>query len=79
MPVGFNEGKACDAILRLIKSRMRAPRQNCCWPEQENHPAAVEFVCEIGGQQFAFEHTGVEPFEGYVPTPEQNPHPLPTT
>lgn len=66
MPVGFNEGKACDAILRLIESRMRAPRQNCRWPEQEGHPAAVELICEIGGQQFAFEHTGVEPFEGYV-------------
>lgn len=66
MHVGFNEGKACDAILRRIEASMRARRQNCRWPENERHSAAVELVCEIGGKHFALEHTGVEPFEGYV-------------
>src|ERR1700692_1130674 len=68
MPVhiGFNEGKACDAVLRWIEQREGATRQNCCWPEKQHHAAPVELVCDIGGQQFAFEHTGVEPFEGFV-------------
>ena len=66
MHVGFNEGKACDAILRSIEARMRAQRQNCRWPEKEHHTAPVELVCDIGGKQFAFEHTGVEPFEGFL-------------
>jgi hypothetical protein len=64
--IGFNEGRTCDAVLRLIEKRKGAVRQNCRWPEKEHHAAPVELVCDIGGQQFALEHTGVEPFEGYV-------------
>ncbi len=66
MHIGFNEGKACDAVLRRIEERQGATRQNCRWPEKEGHAAPVELVCDIGGQQFAFEHTGVEPFEGHL-------------
>jgi hypothetical protein len=66
MNIGFNEGKVCDAVLRRIEAREGAARTNCRWPERENHAAPVEMVCDIGNHQFAFEHTGVEPFEGYV-------------
>jgi hypothetical protein len=66
MQIGFNEGKACDAVLRRIEKREGAVRQNCRWPEREQHAAPVELVCDIGGRQFAVEHTGVEPFEGHV-------------
>jgi hypothetical protein len=64
--VGFNEGKVCDAVLRRIEARENAPRAKCSWPEKDNHAAPVEIVCDIGNRQFAFEHTGVEPFEGFV-------------
>ena len=66
MHVGFNEGKVCDAVLRQIERRVAAARANCIWPERDNHQAAVEMVCDIGGRQFALEHTGIEPFEGFV-------------
>jgi len=62
----FNEGKACDAIIRHIEERERATRQNLRSPEQEGEVAPVELTCSIGGQFFAFEHTGIEPFEGHI-------------
>ncbi len=35
-------------------------------PEADGHAAPVEIVCSIGGQIFAFEHTGIEPFPGQI-------------
>lgn len=62
----FNEGKACDAIVRRLEAREEALRRNMRWPERERHPAPVEFACEIGGTLFAIEHTGIEPFAGHM-------------
>jgi hypothetical protein len=64
--IGFNEGKACDAVIRVIEARQRHQRSNVRLPEKENHVAPVELVCNIGSQLFAFEHTGIEPFPGQV-------------
>jgi hypothetical protein len=66
MQIGFNEGKVCDAVLRRIERREGAVRKNCRWPEREHREAPVEMVCDIGCQLIALEHTGVEPFEGYM-------------
>lgn len=66
MQIGFNEGKACDAVLRRIELLSGAMRTSLRWPEREHHAAPVELVCNIGGQQFAVEHTGIEPFEGFM-------------
>src|SRR4029077_9541466 len=41
-------------------------RQNLRSPEQEGHIAPIELTCSIGGRPFAFEHTGIEPFEGQI-------------
>lgn len=62
----FNEGKACDAVVRRIEEREGAPREKARSPEREGHPAPVELVCTIGGHLFAFEHTGIEPFSGQI-------------
>ncbi|MGD9542722.1 MAG: hypothetical protein AB7F41_11965 [Methylocystis sp.] len=60
----YNEGKACDAILRHLESREGALRFNLFQPEVvADHPAPVELVCEIGSRLFAIEHTRIEPFE----------------
>jgi hypothetical protein len=66
MHIGFNEGKVCDAVLRRIEQRAAAVRKNCRWPEREHREAPVEIVCDVGSQLIALEHTGVEPFEGYM-------------
>lgn len=62
----FNEGKACDAILRRLEAREGARRTNLHSPERERHPAPVELACEIGDRLFAIEHTGIEPFAGHM-------------
>jgi len=62
----FNEGKACDAVLRHLEARERSQRTNVRWPEKEHHAGPVELVCNIGHQLYALEHTGIEPFEGLV-------------
>jgi hypothetical protein len=62
----FNEGKACDAVIRHIEAREGGSRQNLRSPEDEGDTAPIELTCSIGGQLFAFEHTGIEPFEGQI-------------
>ena len=60
--LGFNEGKACDAIIRHVETRERASRSALRSPDAEHHPAPVELVFSIGAQLYALEHTGIEPF-----------------
>jgi hypothetical protein len=62
----FNEGKACEAVIRHIEKRQGCSRQNVRWPEQERHRAPIELICSVGDCRFAFEHTGIEPFEGHI-------------
>jgi hypothetical protein len=62
----FNEGKACDAVIRWIEIREGAPREQLRFPEQERHEHPVELTCLIGNHLFAFEHTGIEPFEDQI-------------
>jgi hypothetical protein len=69
----YNEGKACEAIVRHLESREGALRSNLLRPEVVAHPAPVELVCEIGSRLFAIEHTGIEPFDGLVKLNNQAP------
>lgn len=59
----FNEGKACDAVIRRIEAREGHTRTELRFPEREHHSAPVELTCRIGHHLFAFEHTSIEPFE----------------
>ena len=65
-PLQFHEGKACDAIIRYLEFREGAARTGLLLPEAERHPAPVEVVCTIGRHLFAVEHTGIEPFAGFM-------------
>jgi hypothetical protein len=68
MPIStvFNEGKACDAVIRQIEARHDALRANVRSPEKERHTAPVELVCTISEKLYAIEHTGIEPFDGHM-------------
>jgi hypothetical protein len=66
LTLAFNEGKACDAIVRRIEARDGSSRQDVRSPELERHAAPIELTCLIGGRLYAFEHTGIEPFAGHV-------------
>jgi hypothetical protein len=62
----FNEGKACDAVIRVLEAREGQTREDLRSPEQDGHAAPIELTCRIGNRLFAFEHTGIEPFPGHV-------------
>jgi hypothetical protein len=62
----FNEGKACEAIMRHLEERERMTRTDVQRPETVNHPDPVEVTWQLGNRLFALEHTGIEPFEGYM-------------
>ena len=62
----FNEGKACDAVIRRIEAREQSVREDLHSPEAVGHAAPVELVCSTGGRLFAFEHTGIEPFTDQI-------------
>ena len=64
--IGFNEGRSCDAVIRLLEQREGCSRTNCRKPEAERHDGPIDFACNIGSMFFAVEHTGVEPFENYL-------------
>jgi hypothetical protein len=66
MTLTFNEGKACDAVIRVLEAREGANRYDVRFPEQEGHAAPIEVACHIGDRLFAFEHTGIEPFPGHM-------------
>jgi hypothetical protein len=64
--LSFNEGKACDAVIRRLENRENQRRANIRWPEQENHNSAVEIAFTLGNQLYAMEHTGIEPLAGHL-------------
>jgi hypothetical protein len=66
MALSYNEGKACDAVVRVLEAREGKSRRNVRFPEQERHAAPIELACHIGDQLFALEHTGIEPFAGHM-------------
>ena len=72
----YNEGKAIDAVLRRIEVRENASRlSDGHSPDDRQDPDAgrrVDYVCTIGTQLYAFEHTGIEPFENQVALEEHN-------
>ena len=65
-PLTFNEGKACDAVIREIERRKNATRLNIWSPEQRGDPDPIEFVFDIDEETYALEHTGIEPFAGHI-------------
>jgi hypothetical protein len=65
-PLRYHEGKACDAVLRVLEQRRGAQRAGLWSPEKTGDPDPVELVCDIGATRFAIEHTGIEPFSGHI-------------
>ena len=70
MAARYNEGKAIDAVLRRIEARVAELRRGDGWsPDDQRDPdkdRRVDYVCTIGDQLYAFEHTGIEPFENQI-------------
>ena len=64
--MAFHEGKACDAVIRVLEAREGQSRRDIRSPEKDGDPAPIELTCRIGDRLFAFEHTGIEPFAGHI-------------
>ncbi|MBU6444760.1 MAG: hypothetical protein KGR48_12725 [Alphaproteobacteria bacterium] len=64
--IGFSEGKACDAVMRVLEAREQGRRENLSSPEEQQHRAPIELMFTLNGQAYAMEHTGIEPFPGHV-------------
>ena len=62
----FNEGKVCDAVILHLEEREKSTRNNLRSPEDTGHNFPIELAFNLGPQEFALEHTGIEPFDGHL-------------
>ena len=62
-----NEGKCCDAILRVLEHRLSAQRADLHFPDRNNRTEKRVDVCvRIGENRYVLEHTVIEPFENTI-------------
>ena len=62
------EGRACDAVLRVLESRSGETRSGLRRPEKDGIGPPVDLRVRLGPHEHAFEHSLIEPFEGAVRT-----------
>ena len=58
-----NEEKACGAIVRILEQRTGETRTKVRCPEKEHVGPPVDLRLVLGAQEYAIEHTRIEPFE----------------
>ena len=63
-----NEGKVCDAVVRLLEDRTGQKRADLSLPEVDGVGPPVDLRLRLGAQEFAVEHTLIESFEGQIKT-----------
>ena len=68
MHIPSNEGKACDAIVRLLEKRTGKTRSDIRFPEKDCTGPPVELRLRLGTQEYAIEHTRIEAFEEQIKT-----------
>lgn len=61
-----NEGKACDAVLRVMERKSGNFRSDVRFPERDKIGPPIELECHLGDRKLAVEHTVVEAFEGQI-------------
>jgi hypothetical protein len=68
--LSFDQDRVCEAIIRHLEAREGHPRADVCLRDQgmdiAGVDARVEMTFRIGSQLYALEHTGIEPFDGFV-------------
>ena len=66
MALQFHERECCIAIVRFLEDREGAKFKHASSPELARDTAPVELVIHLGARDYAIEHTGIEPFSGFV-------------
>ena len=61
-----NEGKVCDAVVRVLEFRERQRRTDVVRPDSAGRASQVDFRVRLGAQVYAIEHTQVEAYENQV-------------
>jgi hypothetical protein len=56
----LHEGKACDAVLRMLEARAGAERRDL--RADTPRSPGVEVVCTIGAKRYALEHTSIDSY-----------------
>ena len=62
-----NEGRACDAVVKVLERRTGEERTDLSRPDTGDDPP-VELRLKLGSRKYAIEHTQLEAFEGQVAT-----------
>ncbi len=65
----FHQEEMCDAIIRHLERRESKARHDVHVRDVGNHTspnARVEMTFRLGDQLYAIEHTGIEPFDGFM-------------
>ena len=66
------ERRACDAVARCIEGVANLKRANAFYPEDNvKGRSAVDYAFDLGNEQYRFEHTVVEAFDGQLRMDEQ--------
>ena len=68
MHIPDNEGKACDAVVRLLEAQTGDARTDIRHPEKDGVGPPVDLRLRLGAQEYAIEHTRIEPFENQIKT-----------
>ena len=68
MLIPNNEGKACDAVVRLLEKWTDETRADVRHPERDRSGPRVDLRLKLGAQEYAIEHTRIEPFQGQIKT-----------
>ncbi len=71
MAIQNNEGKACDAVVKLLEKRTRKVRADVSCPEKTGIGPPVELRLHLGSQSYAVEHTQIEAFADQIHTAEE--------
>lgn len=67
MKLHFNEGRACDAVIRRLERRDGGLRGDLRRPDLEPESEhRIELAFHINDRLYALEHTVIEPFEGRI-------------
>ena len=66
----FDQDRVCEAIIRHLEAREGCARADLCMRDEGSDIAGVdervEMTFRLGDQLYALEHTGIEPFDGFV-------------
>ena len=64
--MGKNEGKACDAVVKLLEDGLGEARDDVRRPEMNRVGPPVDLRFRLGHQEYAIEHIEIEAFPGRI-------------